>query len=151
MVLLLGFYVRLYLHYLGLYLYLKIIGVHHVQFGNPVQAYQVLTKYAQNMAVHYELGAAISGQIFNILVFIASMVTVWSWRKIMGRLPDILSKWMMGYGVGVVLDALLVFIVDLSVGNFNCEKDYLCRSSYSESRCDSSLVVSSALPVSSFF
>ena len=69
----------------------------------------------------------------------------------MGRLPDILSKWMMGYGAGVVLDALLVFIVDLSVGNFNCEKDYLCRSSYSESRCDSSLVVSSALPVSSFF
>ena len=40
MILVLGFYVRLYLHYLGLYLYLKLIGVAHVQFGNPVEPYQ---------------------------------------------------------------------------------------------------------------
>jgi hypothetical protein len=151
MILVLGFYVRLYLHYLGLYLYLKLIGVSHVQFGNPVQAYQVLTKYAQNMAIHYELGAAVSGQVFNIMVFIASMIIVWAWRKIMGRLPDVLSKWMMGFGVGVVLDAMLVFIVDLAVGNFNCEKDYLCGSSYSESSASAVLVSASAAAAAAGF
>ena len=132
MILILGFYVRLYMHYLGLYVYLKIIGVQHVQFGNPVQPFQVLTKYTQNLEVHYELGAAISGQLFNIMIFIASMIIAWAWRKIFGRLPDILSKWMMGFGIGVVFDSILVFVVDLAAGNLNCEKDYLCSSSYSE-------------------
>ena len=132
LILVLGFYVRLYVHFLGLYLYLKIIGVAHVQFGNPVQAYQVLIKYVQSMPVHYELGAALSGQIFNIFVFICFMIIAWAWRKIMGRLPDVLSKWMMGFGVGVVFDALLVFIVDLAVGNHNCEKYLLCADSYSK-------------------
>ena len=56
---------------------------------------------------------------------------------------------MIGYGVGVVLDALLVFMVDLSVSNFNCEKDYLCRSSYSESVVI--ILLWSHLAVSSFF
>ena len=49
------------------------------------------------------------------------MTINYCWRKIFGRLPDIMSKWMMGFGVGVVLDAVFVFIVDMAYGNYNCE------------------------------
>ena len=110
MVLVVGFYVRLYLHFLGLYVYLKIVGVKNIQFGEPVEPLQILTKYNQNMPVHLELGAAVAGQSFNIFVFACFMVVNYFWRRVFGRLPDMMSKWMMGYGVGVVLDGLLVFV-----------------------------------------
>lgn len=99
MILVVGFYVRLYLHYLGLYLYLKIIGVQNVSFGDPtVEPFQVLTKYQKNLAVHQELGAAISGQVFNICIFACFMAINYGWKNIFGRLPDIMSKWTMGFG-----------------------------------------------------
>jgi tellurite resistance protein TehA-like permease len=110
MVLVVGFYVRLYVHFLGLYVYLKIVGVKNIRFGEPVEPFQILTKYNQNMPVHLELGAAVAGQCFNIVLFVCFMVVNYFWRKIFGRLPDMMSKWMMGYGVGVVLDGVLVFV-----------------------------------------
>jgi hypothetical protein len=135
MILVIGFYVRLYLHFLGLFLYLKIIGVKNVHFGEPIEPMQILTKYNANMAVHLELGAAISGQIFNIFIFLCFLTINYFWRKIFGRLPDIMSKWMMGFGVGVVFDAILVFIVDMAQGNYNCKSLSLCSSSYMSTSC----------------
>ena len=171
MILIVGFYVRLYFHYLGLYLYLRIAGVKNVLFGDPIEPFQILTKYNQNMPVHYELGAAISGQVFNICIFVCFMTINFCWRKIFGRLPDIMSKWMMGFGkfmfflffvlfyyfmffcsfishdsflyylsfslsgVGVVFDAVLVFIVDMVYGNYNCETITFCASSYMSKSC----------------
>ena len=135
MILLVGFWVRLYVHYLGLYLYLRIIGIKNIVFGSPIEPLQILTKYNQNLPVHYELGAAISGQCFNICIFVCFMTINYCWRKIFGRLPDIMSKWMMGFGVGVVLDAVFVFIVDMAYGNYNCETTTFCKSSYMSQSC----------------
>ena len=135
MILVVGFYVRLYLHFLGTYVYLRMIGVPNIILGPEMQPLQVLTKYNQNMPVHLELGSAISGQIFNILIFICFMTINYFWRKIFGRLPDIMSKWMMGFGVGVVLDGVLVFVVDMAYGNYNCATLQLCASSYMSPSC----------------
>lgn len=110
MILVVGFYVRLYLHYLGLYLYLKMIGVKHVSFGLPaIEPFQVLTKYRQNLGIHHELGAAISGQVFNICIFVCFMAINFGWKKIFGRLPDIMSKWTMGFGTFFVWVLEMVF------------------------------------------
>ena len=59
------------------------------------------------MAVHYELGAAMSGQIFNIGVHSIDGYGVVV-AKNYGALANILSM-VMGYGVGVVLDAACIY------------------------------------------
>lgn len=134
MILVGAFYVRIYTHYIGLYIYLKILGIQVYRF--ELMAYQILTKYPNGaMSVSGELGASVAGHIFNIALFIAQVVIMRMWKRLLGKAPDILSKWLLGFGVGVMLDGVFTFLIDVLLGNHSCASSVLCGANYAGIDC----------------
>ena len=133
-ILLVAFYTRLFTHYIGQYVYLKIAGVHVYRF-TPTP-YTVITKYtAGPLPVHVELGTVISGQMFNIIIFLWIMTIAWAWKKILGRFPDVGSQFALGFGLGTVFDGVICVIIDLLIGNYNCLNVSVCTADITDIEC----------------
>ena len=131
--LVIAFYSCIYMHSIGQYLYLRICGV-TVCF-DPT-AHGVILKYISSpLPVHMELGSVVAGQIFLLAFFSAVMLFAWSWRRLLGSTPDVLSKFLLGYGLGTVLDPVIHLVLDWSLGNFNCTASALCASSFQALEC----------------
>ena len=124
-ILLSAFYVRMFMHYIGQYIYLRICGVTVYRF-TPL-LYTVISKYNPGpLSVRMETGAVISGQIFNIVVFLWFMIVAKLIKHVLGKFPNILSKFLIGYGLGTVFDSLVTVLIDFAVGNYNCSAQYIC-------------------------
>jgi hypothetical protein len=51
-------------------------------------------------------------------------------------LPDVCSKFIACYGIAVILDPLLIFIVDLGYHNYECQKkSEICQADYTAKDC----------------
>ena len=133
-ILLCAFYVRMFAHYIGQYIFLKILGVNVYRF--TPRFHTVITKYPHaSLPAYVELGAAMAGQTFNIITFMWFMTLAIICTKILGKFPIICSKFMIGYGLGTVFDGIVTLSVDLAVTNYNCGSIPVCAD-ISDSSCD---------------
>jgi len=70
------------------------------------------------------------GQMCNCLLL--GIMTVFAMFVSMAfdSLPDIISKFIVSFGVVTALDPVLVLIVDLFMGNFGCDRNIECKFDY---------------------
>jgi len=108
-------WIRLYLHYIGQWLFLSASNIPINQF--TFLPYTVTLNYqATLLEAKQEIAVVVLGPIMNILVFCLLVVLAWLIPKFMGILPDLGSKFILAYGIMTFLDPLLVCIVDSCLG-----------------------------------
>ena len=90
-------WLRMYVHYLGQWLFLQSFAV--AVYDLRPMWYAILVKYnADALPVHVELGAVFAGQALNIIVFMLLMFVTWSWQKLLRVFPETGSRFVMGFG-----------------------------------------------------
>jgi hypothetical protein len=110
---------RMYLHFLGQWLYLKALNV--PVYGFEPQLWCVPLKFAEStVSAIAEVGVVAFGPFFVALCFALLAGMAWAVRNITGTMPEWISRFIAAFGVGAVLDPTLVFIVDLCSRNFDC-------------------------------
>jgi hypothetical protein len=110
---------RMYLHFLGQWLYLKALNV--PVYGFEPQLWCVPLKYAEStVSAIAEVGVVAFGPFFVALCFAVLAAMAWAVRNITGTMPEWISRFIAAFGVGAVLDPTLVFIVDLCSGSYDC-------------------------------
>lgn len=118
-VFLIALYLRIYLHYLGQWLYLQWLRVPVYEFAPT--GYSVVLKYVSTvLPMEYELGVVIWGPLALACLFFAVVCLAWVVVSVLGHVPEIISRFIAFFGFVTVLDPLFIFIVDAATGNFNC-------------------------------
>lgn len=106
------FWFRLYLHYLGEWLYLvKVADIPVYQFD--ASAFTVIIGYNEKDATVIVQGIVAGiGHVFNILIYFAMVAATWAVQGALGGFPETGYRLVMCWGVGAMLDPLLVLLVD---------------------------------------
>ena len=133
--LLFSWWLRIYIHYLSQYLYLGAIGV--PVYGFEMQPFQLRYKYMSSaMQQVYEIALICIGPAANIVVFLVMLLVGHLFTTIAGNLPDGLSTFMSAYGLMTLLDPVMVLLVDLFQGNYNCDSSSAaCAADYTATAC----------------
>ncbi|XP_050826658.1 uncharacterized protein LOC103815122 isoform X3 [Serinus canaria] len=116
-------FLRLYLHYLSQWLFLRIISV-------PVAKFQLLPHTVelcyQNSLLHTseELAMVVVGPLTLNAGLLLMVLIRWGCQQLFDSFPPFLSKFIIAMGLWTVLDPLAVFVVDSFLGRFgnNVEK-----------------------------
>ncbi|CAK4098589.1 unnamed protein product [Aphanomyces euteiches] len=117
--LLLALWLRVYIHYLGQWLYLR--GSNVPVFDFRPQLVTCVLKYTwDTIPTATEIGVITVGVLFNMLAFAAFMATAWLCQHLIGEFPDIGSNFIACFGLATVFDPLLVLAVDLIQHNYDC-------------------------------
>jgi len=130
-------YLRVYTHYLAQWLYLQWLRVPVYQF-EPT-GYSVNLKYVGNvLPMEYELGAVIWGPLGNLALFGVMAFISYVSISTIGTFPETLSRFVAFFGIAVCLDPVLIAIVDVSAGNYDCLSDRYpaCQVDLSSNECD---------------
>jgi hypothetical protein len=110
---------RMYLHFLGQWLYLQALQV-PLYAADPF-VYQVSLKYLESsVSTGQEIGMVIVGPLFVIVCFAGLLSVGRTLQLATGTLTEPISKFIAGFGAGAVVDPLLIFFVDWACGNYNC-------------------------------
>lgn len=110
-------WVRMYAHYFGQFLYLS-------KSGTPVYMFQAGVFYvdleysAATSSLLTETLVVVVGMLTNVLVFLGLMLFTFVTETILDSFPDMFSRFLLGYGIMVFLDPLLILLVDLLRGNW---------------------------------
>ena len=59
-----------------------------------------------------EISMVVIGPFFNIVVFCLLIIFCWAMQRLFGTFPNIFSRFIMAYGINVLLDPIWVLIVD---------------------------------------
>ncbi|PVD32684.1 hypothetical protein C0Q70_08129 [Pomacea canaliculata] len=105
------FWLRLYLHYVGQWLFLNAISIPVNKFN--FLPYTVELNYQPTlMRTRDEIAVVVFGPLMDVVAF--SLLVVFSWlsQKIFGTFPDIFSKFVMAFGIMTFFDPLLILVVD---------------------------------------
>ncbi|ETV88563.1 hypothetical protein H257_00125 [Aphanomyces astaci] len=131
----LALWLRVYVHYLGQWLYLRAVNVPVFAF-NP-QMLTVVLKYTWNtVPTPTEIGVIAVGVVFNIATFIGLMGIASACQKLLGEFPDIGSRFIACFGLATVFDPMLVLAIDLVQHNYDCASIGECKDPSSSScRC----------------
>ncbi|ETW09206.1 hypothetical protein, variant [Aphanomyces invadans] len=139
-------WLRLYVHYLGQWLYLRAVNV--PVFAFSPQLVTVVLKYTWNtVPTSTEIGVIAVGVVFNVLTFLGLMGIASASQRFLGEFPDIGSRFIACFGLGTVLDPVLVFAIDLLHHNYDCASLGTCTDpsssscKYVASTCVSSIVL----------
>lgn len=132
-ILVIAFILRIWLHYLGQYIYLKALRVPVYDF--TFMFYTAVMKYIQEaIPLEIEILEVCIGPLTNIIVFIILMMIGWLCRKMLGGVTDVMSKFLCWWGVCTFFDPLLILLVDLISHNYDCSRLSRC-SDVSSSDC----------------
>lgn len=132
--LLVAFWLRLYTHYLGQWLYLTAMRVPVYQF-KPFM-HTVLLKYVStSVPAAVEIMVVVIGPLFNLAVMALLIGLSWVCRRLLGRFPDTGSRFVSAFSMGTVLDPVLVLLVDVVSENFNCAARDVCATDFASEEC----------------
>jgi len=119
-VLLVALWLRIYVHYMGQWLYLRTLRVPVYEFS-PLPLSMIVKYVSAVLPVETEIGVTIMGQL-SVVVFLVFMVAVAATSsRVLGHFPEISSRFVAFFGLGACLDGLLVTAIDLISGNYNCD------------------------------
>ncbi|KAL8561388.1 hypothetical protein ACOMHN_063315 [Nucella lapillus] len=111
------FWMRLYLHYVGQWVYLSASRIPINKFNFLPHTVE-LNYQPTLLETRQEIAVVILGPIMNIAVFSLLVVFAWICPKVAGLLPDIASQFIMAFGIGTFLDPLLVLVVDCALQRY---------------------------------
>ena len=133
---LLAFWLRMYVHYIGQYLFLQAVKTPVYSF--EVRVYEMIFKYmAASVPVSVEFGLVAIGPIGVLVVFMMLVGTGKLFYKVAGTLPDSVSLFIAAFGVATMFDSMLVLLVDLVMHNYHCgEVDDTCKLDYTSKDCE---------------
>eukprot|EP00003_Mantamonas_plastica_P012823 TRINITY_DN2278_c0_g1_i5.p1 TRINITY_DN2278_c0_g1~~TRINITY_DN2278_c0_g1_i5.p1 ORF type:complete len:654 (+),score=210.49 TRINITY_DN2278_c0_g1_i5:636-2597(+) len=118
LMLLVVFWLRLFTHYFGQWCFLYLFNVNISEF--TVYPYTIVISYLYEVVPTYiEIFSILSGPLFNLLIFFIFIGLALGIQAVAGGIPDTLSRFFLCFGIGVLMDPLLIFIVDLSISNWN--------------------------------
>ncbi|KAK3732447.1 hypothetical protein RRG08_037451 [Elysia crispata] len=111
------FWIRLYIHYIGQWMFLSAISIPINQF--EFLPYTVNLNYQPTLLeAKHEIAVVVLGPMFNVAAFSLLIILAWLIPKAMGNLPDLGSKFILAYGIMTFFDPLLVCIVDCILGRY---------------------------------
>ncbi|OWF49741.1 uncharacterized protein LOC110451314 [Mizuhopecten yessoensis] len=109
------FFMRMYMHYIGQWLYLHVINIPVNSFN--FLPYTVELNYQPTLlATREEIGVVWSGPLLNLVIFCLFIILVWISQLLFGLFPDLGCKFVIVYGLHTFLDPLTILIVDASLG-----------------------------------
>jgi hypothetical protein len=127
-------YVRIYIHFIGQWIYLKSVSVPVYSF-QPLP-YEVNLKYVPDaLPMETELAVVVMGPLATYVVFVAFVLLSVVATRVVGRFPVILSTFVVYCGLSSLLDPVLILIFDLCAGNFSCSNNAACQSSVTDPNC----------------
>ncbi|KAJ0410044.1 hypothetical protein ATCC90586_006437 [Pythium insidiosum] len=124
-ILVFALWLRVYLHYLAQYIFLKARRV-PVFYFEPQWTTCVVKYTWRTIATHVEIGVIASGVLGNVCFFGGLALTAALAQEHIGELPSLGSKFIVCVGLATVLDPWLVVIVDLANRQFNCASRANC-------------------------
>ena len=130
-----AFWIQIYVHYLGEYLFLLAIRT-------PVYAFELSTLYIQfkylstAISTGDEIGVVSIGMlsciIFFIILSIIEKVIILTNKYV----PNSYSKFVLSFGISMILDPYIILLIDLCYHHYECNKTSIsCMTSYSSSSC----------------
>ncbi|XP_077989963.1 uncharacterized protein LOC144444426 [Glandiceps talaboti] len=113
--LILVWFIRTYLHYIGQWIFLNLITIPINQF--QFLPYTVNLNYQQSLLhTREEIAVVILGPFTNIFMLIALVCISWLCQRTLGSFPGLGSKFIMAYGIMTFLDPVWILIVDACIG-----------------------------------
>lgn len=77
------------------------------------QAYTVNLNYQSTLlSTVEEISMVVIGPFFNIVLFCLLVIFSWAIQRLFGTSPNIFSRFIMAYGINVLLDPIWILIVD---------------------------------------
>jgi len=119
MLLLIAFtwWIRLYTHYGGQWIFLQALQIPISKY--ELQAYTVNLNYQSTLLnTVEEISMVVIGPFFNIVLFCFLVIFSWTIQRLFGTSPNIFSRFIMAYGVNVLLDPIWILIVDSALMRF---------------------------------
>lgn len=118
LMLLIVFWLRIYLHYVGQWLFLSAIRIPINKFNFLPHTVE-LNYQPTLLRTREEIAVVVFGPLTNIIVFSLLVIFAWVCPKVFGLLPDIASKFVMAFGIITFLDPLLILIVDCGLQRYD--------------------------------
>eukprot|EP00968_Pinguiococcus_pyrenoidosus_P028764 scaffold8090_cov267-Pinguiococcus_pyrenoidosus.AAC.5 len=132
---LMAMWFRMYVHFVAQYLYLQALRVPVYNFGPRL--HQMTLKYIMSsINVRAEVGVLLLGPVGVLSIMMCFMVFGRLTQRLLGHFPNWASKFCAAYGVGCVLDPVLIFVIDLMARNFQCDNRPECEDDYTAAACD---------------
>ena len=76
-------------------------------------AYTVNLNYQSTLLkTREEISMVIIGPFFNIILFCLTVIFSWLLQRLYGTSPNIFSRFIMAYGINVLLDPIWILMVD---------------------------------------
>ncbi|XP_039766512.1 uncharacterized protein LOC114807448 [Ornithorhynchus anatinus] len=115
-------FVRLFLHYYGQWLFLKTVSIPVIKFQIYPHTFELCY---QNSALHTrdELAMVLVGPLMLNAVMLLMVLIRWGCQLLFAFFPDSLSKLIIVMGLWTALDPLAVFVVDVALGRLTYEAD----------------------------
>lgn len=130
-------WLRVWLHYLGEYIYLSALGVPIYDFA--YMAAQIQFKYMSSaITFGSEVCVIFMGPLFVTLAFctFAELERLFH-RLAAANAPEGLSKFISCFGLNMVLGPYVTLFIDLCYSNYNCNnQSTACRADYTSTDCD---------------
>lgn len=109
-------WIRIYPHYIGQWLYLRTAKVPVETFSFGIMWMDVI--YPVQPSAITDISVIAVGHATNMLIFLLLMITAAVHQKCLGTFPWFASQFMLSYGFGTLLDPLLILFIDA------CRKNY---------------------------
>lgn len=133
--LIIALWLRIYIHFLGQWLYLRSLRIPVYSF-TPL-AYACTLKYvAAALPNEVEIGTVILGPLSVTVIFVVFMALCWVTQKAVGFFPEVPSRFIALFGIAAVLDAPLIAAFDAAAGRYNCAQRFAaCAVDVSSAAC----------------
>lgn len=134
-----AFWIRIYIHYLGQFIFLRALRVPVYDFSPS--PYAVSIKYVPNaLPAEVEMGVVVLGPIAVIIVFGILCGLSWLCQRFLKGTPEIMSKFICAFGIGSVLHTILLVVVDAISGRYDCQGNFpKCADDFTSITCNCSL------------
>ena len=116
--LLLVFWMRLYIHCAGQWVYLKGMRVPVYEFDARVLTCE-LSYNNDNLETLTEVGVVAMGVLSNIIVFSGLLMISFIFQGILRTFSDTASRFLLSYGLATLLDPFLILLIDLCYENWS--------------------------------
>lgn len=133
--LLIALWLRIYIHYLGQWLFLRSLRIPVYEFSP--QVYTATLKYVSDVLPNeVEIGVVVIGPIAVLVVFSVFMGFSWACQRLVGFFPEIPSRFVAFFGFAGVLDAVLITVVDAAAGRYDCaSRQAICGTNVASPEC----------------
>lgn len=117
--LIIAIWLRIYVHFLGQWMFLRSLRVPVYEFAPLV--YACTLKYVPDVLPNeLEIGVVIMGPLSVIVILCGFMAFSWVCQKVLGYFPEIPSRFIAFFGFAAVLDPALIAAFDAMAGRYDC-------------------------------